>query len=40
VGVIALPPHCMHLPQPVDFAWAKPFKDRFSTLVVPKWIRA
>jgi hypothetical protein len=28
-----LPPHCTHLLQPVDVVWAKPFKDRFSTLV-------
>jgi hypothetical protein len=33
VRVITLPPHCTHLLQPVDVVWAKPFKDRFSTLV-------
>jgi hypothetical protein len=33
VRVITLPPHCTHLLQPVDGAWAEPFKDGFSTLV-------
>jgi hypothetical protein len=34
VRVITLPPHCTHCLQPVDVAWAKSFKDRFSALAM------
>jgi hypothetical protein len=33
VRVITLPPHCTDWVRPVDAAWAKSFKDRFSPLV-------